>query len=119
MIKEVTMQIQIDNKTITVSNSNLNIVQIAKQAGITIPAPCFNTNMEFGCCNVCAIEIDGTIQYACCTKPQNGMQIIFKRDDLNTLRRMRIKEYAYNKQHNINNDTCCSDSSCETDCDCS
>ena len=113
------MQIQIDDIIINVSNPNLNIVQIAKESGIIIPAPCFNTNREFGCCNACAIEIDKAIQYACCTKPQDGMKIIFNRDDLNQLRHERIKVYTYNKQHSIKNDACCSDSSCGTDCGCS
>ncbi len=113
------MQIQIDDRIVKVSNTNLNIVQIAKENGIIIPAPCFNTSREFGCCNACAIEIDKVIQYACCTKPQDGMKIIFKRDDLDTIRRVRIKEYAFNKQHNIKNDTCCSDSSSGSDCGCS
>jgi NADH dehydrogenase/NADH:ubiquinone oxidoreductase subunit G len=113
------MQIEIDDRIINVSDPNLNIVQIAKESGIIIPAPCFNTNREFGCCNVCAIEIDGTIHYACCTKPLDGMKVFFKRDDLDTLRRERIKQFAYNNKHNIKNDTCCSDSSCGTDCGCS
>ncbi len=113
------MEIKIDERIINVSNPDLNIVQIARANKINIPAPCFNTNREFGCCNVCAIEIDGAIQYACCTKPQDGMKIIFNRDDLNKLRRKKIKEYAYNKEHNIKNDCCCSESSCGPDCGCS
>ena len=112
------MEIKIDEKIINVSNPELNIVQIARVNGINIPAPCFDTNREFGCCNVCAIEIDEVLQYACSTKPQDGMKIIFDRDDLNQLRRKKTKEYNSNKENNIKKDCSCSENCCESDCGC-
>ena len=114
------MQIKIDEITINVNEPNLNIVQIAKANGINIPAPCFNTTREFGCCKACVIEIEDTIHYACCTKPKDGLKIWFDRDDLNKLRIERIKEYSNNKQKGIISECDCSennDSSCGCGCD--
>lgn len=39
------------------------------------------------------ILIDGEKKYACCTKPEDGMNIIFKRADLDVIRKKRIKQY--------------------------
>ena len=112
------MLISIDEKSIDVTDQNLNIVQIAKTNGIIIPSPCFNTNRIHGCCNACIIEIEGSIHYACCTKPTDGMKIIFKRDDLNALRREKIKEYSFNKKNNIKSACCGSEDISESSCDC-
>ena len=112
------MEIKIDERVINVSNPELNIVQIARVNGINIPAPCYDDNRKFDCCNVCAIETDEVMQYACCTKPKDGMKIIFDRDDLNKLRRNKMKEYNYNKENNIKKGCSCSESCCESECDC-
>ena len=93
------MKITIDNREIEVTDATLNIVEIAKENGITIPAPCFNLKMKFGCCSSCIIEIEGMQKYACCTKPTDGMNIIFKREDLKNLRKEKMKLYSYNKKH--------------------
>jgi len=42
------MIIKIDNREINVTNSDLNIVQIADANGISIPAPCFRQEMQQG-----------------------------------------------------------------------
>jgi len=112
------MQIQIDETKIEVKDPNLNIVQIAKANRITIPAPCFNTNHEFGCCKACIIEIDEIIYYACGTKPENGMKIIFDRNDLNILRIDRIKEFSENKQKGVISECDCSEASDNSSCGC-
>ena len=112
------MRIQIDEKKIEVTDPTLNIVQIARANGIIIPAPCFNTNHDFGCCKACAIEIETEIHYACCTKPKDSMKIIFDRNDLNQLRIERIKKYSENKQKGIISECDCSESNNDSSCGC-
>jgi NADH dehydrogenase/NADH:ubiquinone oxidoreductase subunit G len=87
------MQIQIDGIKITVSNQKQNLVEFARMNGISIPAPCFFAGRPFGCCQVCVVEIDHNLGYACCTKPADGMNIIVNRDDLKELRKMKMKKY--------------------------
>jgi len=112
------MQIQIDDKKIEVKDPNLNIVQIAKANGIIIPAPCFNTDHEFGCCKACAIEIKEKVHYACSTKPEDNMKIIFDRNNLNQLRIDRIKEFSENKQKGYISECDCSEASENSSCGC-
>lgn len=85
--------IAIDGKNVTVKDSSMNIVEIAKTAGIAIPAPCFLAKKKNGCCKACVVEIDEKQSYACGTKPTEGMNIIVNREDLKTLRKERLLKY--------------------------
>lgn len=105
------MEIQIDELVIKIFNEDKNIVDVAKRARIGIPAPCYYAKRKKGCCKVCLIEINGKEKYACCTKPENGMDIIFKRHDLDAIRKGRIKEYTEVKAKPC-------DCGCGSDCDC-
>ncbi|MFC1887825.1 hypothetical protein ACFLYK_03350 [Candidatus Cloacimonadota bacterium] len=49
---------------------------------------------------MCIIEISGEIHYACCTKPEDGMRIIFQREDLKEIRMKRIFDYARERRNN-------------------
>jgi NADH dehydrogenase/NADH:ubiquinone oxidoreductase subunit G len=119
------MKITIDNSEIEVKNTSKNIVQIAKENGITIPAPCLNVDRKFGCCTACIIEVDGKQKYACCTKPEDNMKIIFERNDLKELRKQRMKSYSISKQNGFilpcdcstdSNNDCCSNESSSSCC---
>ena len=112
------MQIQIDEKVINITNPEQNLVQIAREYGIAIPAPCFFAGRHYGCCQVCAVEIDNTIQYACGTKPQDGMQIIVNREDLKELRKMRMKLYKRNILQGTFSRCGCSNTSTSEKCGC-
>ncbi len=112
------MQIKIDEKEVTVTDPNKNLVEIARENGITIPAPCFLAGRPFGCCQVCAIEINNTIQYACCTKPQEGMEVIVNREDLNELRKLRRQKYKENIQLGTFSECGCSNSATSENCGC-
>ena len=105
------MKITIDNKEIEIFPEDKNIVDVADRAKIGIPAPCYRNNRENGCCNACVIEVNGKNEYACITKPKDGMEIIFKRDDLNQLRKERLKTYKENMKKGIKGD-------CNCNCDC-
>ncbi|MCF7832717.1 MAG: 2Fe-2S iron-sulfur cluster binding domain-containing protein [Candidatus Marinimicrobia bacterium] len=87
------MKIIIDGVSIQVSNEEHNIVEVARSAGIGIPAPCYANNRKGGCCKVCLIEINGEHKYACGTQPKDKMNIIFKRDDLDKIRKNRMIKY--------------------------
>lgn len=105
------MKIIIDEKWIEVSPKDKNIIDVADRAKIRIPAPCYRTKRNKGCCQVCVIEINGKKEYACVTKPIDGMNIIFNRDDLNQIRKERMIKYQ-----ELPTDT---SKGCGCSCDCS
>ena len=116
--KQKTMKIKIDGKEIHVKDPNKNIVEIGDEHGISITAPCFRNERKHGCCKACVIEANREQAYACTTKPTNGMEIVYKRDDLERIRKDRLSKYAQSIQSG-NTDSCCdSDSSCGCDCSC-
>ena len=92
-IKPVNFDITIDNTTVNVTDSTLNILEVARGAGINIPAPCFEDERKYGACKVCVVEIDKKHSFACRRKPKKGMHIVVDREDLNQLRKERIIEY--------------------------
>ncbi|MGL5379052.1 ferredoxin hydrogenase [Clostridium sp.] len=68
----------IDGKEIQVKEDK-NILMIAKDNGIEIPALCFLEDCNnIGQCGVCLVEIEGQdrLARACCVKPQDGMVIM-------------------------------------------
>lgn len=90
---KVDFNIKIDEKSVHVANAALNIVEVAKTAGIAIPAPCFLAKKRHGCCMACVVEIDNKQVYACGTKPIAGMKIVVNRDDLKAIRKDRLLKY--------------------------
>ena len=123
------MKITIDNQEIKVNKIEDNIVDIAQENGINIVAPCYRNKNKGGCCKACVIEVDGKEQYACGTKPFDGMNITYNREDLEELRRKRRKEYALmlkNKDKEVKkpqDSECCdtgneTSSCCSSGCDC-
>lgn len=105
------MNIRIDNKEIVVKDTNKNIVEIAEDNGIAIIAPCFRNGRKAGCCKACIIEIDGNQKYACGTKPSDGMNIIYKREDLKESRDVAVKEYIQVLKENKSSSCGCSNES--------
>ncbi|MFH2138192.1 MAG: 2Fe-2S iron-sulfur cluster-binding protein [Candidatus Omnitrophota bacterium] len=87
------MKINIDGKQIEIFPNDKNIVDAADRAKIALPAPCYRANRAKGCCKVCVIEINGENKYACVIKPLDGMNIIVDREDLNQVRKERMKKY--------------------------
>ncbi|MBN2790280.1 MAG: (2Fe-2S)-binding protein [Candidatus Delongbacteria bacterium] len=87
------MKITIDHKEIEVISTDKNIVDVADRNKIGIPAPCYKAEERKGCCMGCAVEIDGEIKYACCTKPIDGMNIIIDRIDLKQIRKRNLSTY--------------------------
>ena len=113
--KEEIMTITIDGQVIELLDDDNNIVDVADRAKIGIPALCYRTKKSKGCCHSCVVEIDGKNEYACGTKPQAGMTVIVKRDDLDELRKERIKKYKEGIQTS-ENQCCCGGTDRKTDC---
>lgn len=90
------MKIKIDGKEIKIENTDKNIVEVAKKAGINITAPCYRNGRSGGCCKACLIKVDGKESYACGTTPQDGMDIIYNNSELKAERTRRLKRYATN-----------------------
>ena len=105
------MKVKIDGVLIDVIPEDKNIVDVADRAKVGLTAPCYRTKSNKGCCEACVVEIDGTQVLACGTKPEDGMNIVVKRDDLNTLRTQRIIEYAKKPET--------AHGGCSCGCDCS
>ncbi|GEM_PF-902342 len=93
--------IEIDGKNVRVTDASMNIVEVAKTAGIAIPAPCFLAKKKNGCCKACVVEIDNKQAYACGTKPSEGMNIIVNREDLKALRKERLLKYKEAIKNNV------------------
>lgn len=91
--------VTIDGIEVDITDPDKNIVEIAKEVNVSIPAPCYHAKKRYGCCKVCLIELDGEQAYACNTKPVDGMNIIVKRDDLNAIRKERLLAYKENKDN--------------------
>ncbi len=89
----VGMKVTIDGKPVTINIDDKNIVDIADRAHISIPAPCYRANRSKGCCKSCLVEVNGKKQYACITKPLDGMNIIVNREDLKKIEKENIKKY--------------------------
>lgn len=86
--------VTIDGKKVDATTQDINIVEVASRAGIIIPAPCYKAERKNGCCNGCVVEINGEQKFACVTAPEEDMDIIVKRDDLNEIRQKNLSEYA-------------------------
>ena len=84
---------KIDGKWINLTEEDANIVEAAARAGIGIPAPCYRGKANRGCCLACVVEIDGKQVYACGTAPEEGMEVVVRREDLDALRKERIDDY--------------------------
>ena len=104
------MKINIDGKIVEVLPEDKNLVDVADRARVGLPAPCYRSKGNKGCCNACVVEINGKQELACATKPEEGMVVVVSRDDLNKLRTQRIIEYI--KSSNTGSDGCC----CGCDC---
>lgn len=102
------MKITIDNKEINVTDPNKNIVEVADENGISIIAPCFRNKRKKGCCNACVIEVNGQEKYACGTKPEDGMTIVYHREDLDAKRKELLDKYVNDiKTKGSASSTCC------------
>lgn len=119
------MKITLDGKECMVLDSSKNLVEVAKENGVFISAPCHYKNQEYGCCNGCIILVDGKEARACETKPVNGMEIIYDRDDLMTIRTRNLVKYAAKKETaekvkaaKAEKKGCCGGGSCGDSCSC-
>lgn len=86
-------KITIDGIELDINDPSKNLVEIAKEAKITIPAPSYHAKRKHGCCKACVVEADGEQTYACGTKARDGMNVIVNREDLNALRKERLLAY--------------------------
>jgi len=91
--ENVDFNITIDGRNVRINDASKNIVEVAKMAGISIPAPCFLANRKHGCCNACVVDINDKQHYACGTTPEEGMVIEVNRADLIALRKERLLKY--------------------------
>ncbi len=102
------MKIIFDGKEMEVANAEDNIVEIAHKNGVTIIAPCFRSNRKHGGCGACVIEIEDKQYFACGTKPYDGMNIVYDKPELDTLRKERLKVYSDNIKNNTTENNKCS-----------
>ncbi|MBD3278574.1 MAG: (2Fe-2S)-binding protein [Candidatus Aegiribacteria sp.] len=107
------MKIEVDGKIVHITSDDKNLVQVADRAGIPIPAPCYRSGNNRGCCQVCVVEVNGSQKYTCCTPPEDGMEVTVKRPDLTELRKRRVTEYIRRGREGQSCDCGCSaDTSC-------
>ncbi len=85
-----------------------NLVKEMDKHGIHIAAPCYRNTKQLGCCKACIVEINNEKAYACCSKIQNGMSIIYDTEELKVERRKAVEAYV----NDPNPGECCGGSSC-------
>ncbi len=112
------MQITIDKKIINVEDTTKNIVEIAAEHDIGIPAPCFKLKRKYGCCNGCVITIDGVKAYACTVKPQDGMVIEVNTEELIRERKVKLMTYKLAVKSGKKLPCDCGDGCSDDDCGC-
>jgi len=105
------MSITVDGKIVELINTDNNIVELASRLKIALPAPCYRAKERKWCCSACVVEIDGKQQYACCTTPKDGMNIIVTRADLFEIRKERLLNYKKGIKPENNCECDCSSSS--------
>lgn len=88
------IKIDFDGRIMFTDNKEDNVVQIAEKNGVYIPAPCYRNKKGAGCCKGCNVEINGKIKAACHAKVENGMKVIYDREDLVENRKENILAYA-------------------------
>jgi len=107
------MRVTIDSKEVEIFGEDKNIVDVADRAKIGIPAPCYKDGRKKGCCKACVIEINGKKEYACVTKPIDGMEIVFSRADLAQIRKERLLAYRDSQLRSTKGCECsCSGNNC-------
>ncbi|ASW41986.1 ferredoxin hydrogenase [Clostridium isatidis] len=88
-------------KNITINGINItvdddsNLMKVAKENGIDIPALCFLDDCSnVGQCGVCLVEIEGQdeLQKACCIKPEDGMVINTSTERVQEQVKLRVSE---------------------------
>ncbi|MGE4546305.1 MAG: 2Fe-2S iron-sulfur cluster-binding protein [Desulfurella sp.] len=93
MSKKVT--VKIDGREFEV-DSELSILQAARQNGIYIPAICYSDRFgAIGACRICAVEIAGMKKpmLSCAGKVKDGMEVTTNSSALDALRREIIYEW--------------------------
>ena len=85
--------VTIDGQMVELTPFDNNVIDMVSRVNIKIPAPCYRTKQNKGCCSVCVVEINGEQNFACSTMPQHGMNIIVDREDLKAIRKKRLLEY--------------------------
>lgn len=102
------MNLYFDDLELTKIDESKTLLEIAKEHGIFISAPCFYNQRSHGCCNSCIVIANGEQVRACEIKPEDGMTIIYDRDDLIELRANNLAKYTMRK----NIETSFANSSC-------
>lgn len=92
---EKKVKIKIDGKEFEV-NSEMSILQAARENGIYIPAICYSDRFgAIGACRICAVEIAGMKKpmLSCAAKVKDGMEVTTNSQTLDQLRREVIYEW--------------------------
>lgn len=82
----------IDSKTVEI-NGERNILEVARKAGIDVPAFCYDPELSiYGACRMCVFEDEkGRIDATCSAKPREGMVIKTNTPKLRTYRKMVLE----------------------------
>lgn len=120
--KELTLggkiKIDFDGQIMFTDNEEDNVVQIAEKNGVYIPAPCYRNKKGLGCCKGCNVEINGEVKAACHAKVEDGMRIIYDREDLVKNRKENLLIYSKMLKDKKSENTV-SSNRCGCSCSCS
>jgi NADH-quinone oxidoreductase subunit G len=73
-------------------NGEKNILALIRKAGIDLPTFCYHSELSiYGACRMCMVETGRSLEAACSTPPQAGMQIRTNTERLRKYRRMILE----------------------------
>ena len=108
-----TIKMKINGKEVEVEKGTL-ILDAATKIGVNIPTLCYHPDQEIKAnCRICTVEIEGarTLQPACATVVQEGMEVRTNTPVVREARKMNIELMLAN--HNMSCTTCIRNGNCE------
>lgn len=74
-------------------NSEITVLNFAKEQGIDIPSFCYHRDVKTkNHCGLCTVIINGKIEYACSVYLENGMDIITDSEELFNIRKSNLEK---------------------------
>ena len=74
--------------------------EVADRRKISIPAACYRAKQIHGPCYGCVVDVDGELQYACNTVPEDVMIVVVNREDLKSERMQRLRTSKSTNERN-------------------
>ena len=94
-------------------NDERNLLELIRTAGTDLPTFCYHSELSiYGACRLCLVDVKGQgILAACCTAPQDGMEVKTHTEELRQMRRVALELMLANHDQDCN--TCPKNTNCK------